>query len=103
MQSNPSQSAVHGKFRHLMFCFMPLLLFVLLGLGIYERGYWLLLPTVFLLGVVPFLDLITGWQDDREYEKTDFSRFELALLHWNTRFYAIFYIASVVYFAMTIR
>src|SRR5205814_1181185 len=65
MQSNASRTAAKsGKFSHLAFCFLPLLLFVLLALGLLGRGYWLLLPILFLQVTGPLLDLLTGWQDD---------------------------------------
>ena len=62
-----------GKYRHLAFCFLPQLLFILLALGVFGRGYWLLLPALFLLVVVPLLDTLTGWQDDVHFQKSDFS------------------------------
>jgi len=92
-----------GKYRHMACCCLPQLLFVLLALGIYRGGCWLALPLVFLLAIVPLLDLLTGWQDDGSFKKHDFSRAELAVLHWNTRLFAIGYMAVVVYFALTIR
>lgn len=82
---------------------MPLSLFVMLGIGVYLRNWWLLLPIVFLQVVVPALDLITGWQDRTNFEKKDFSSFETSLLHWNTRLYAICYMTAVVSFAMNIH
>ena len=90
MQSNPPPSAATpGKHRHIAFCFLPQVLFVLLALGVYERGYWLTLPIVFLMVVVPMLDLVTGWQDNGHFEKGAFSRFDTFLLNWNTRLYAL--------------
>lgn len=53
--------------------------------------------------VVPGMDLITGWQDDGQFEKNEFTPPEVSLLHWNTRIYALFYMAVVIYFAMSIR
>lgn len=94
---------MHGKYRHIAFCFLPQMLFVLTAAGIFGRGWWFLLPILFLNVVVPLLDLFTGWQDDVRFEKSDFSRFELSLLHWNTRLYALFYMGTVIYFAMTIQ
>lgn len=82
---------------------MPLSLFVLLGVGVCERGWWLLLPIVFLQVIVPLLDWITGWQDTVKFEREDFSKFEIFLFHWNTRLYAICYMTAVVYFAMNIH
>jgi alkane 1-monooxygenase len=85
------------------FCFLPLVLFVLVALGVYGRGLWFLLPIAFLQVVVPLLDLLTGWQDDAHFEKKDFSHIEVFLFNWNTRLYALFYMASVIYFALTIH
>src|SRR5436189_5595874 len=83
------------KYRHLAFCLLPQMLFVLLGLGLFwGRGYWLLMPTVFLLVVVPLLDLLTGWQDTEHFSLETFSPAEISLLHWNTRLYALLYIGS---------
>jgi alkane 1-monooxygenase len=82
--------------RHIAFCFLPQMLFVLLALGTYYRGYWLLLPVLFLLVVVPLLDTLTGWQDDAHFSKNDFSRLDTFLLHWNTRLYAVFYLTAVI-------
>ncbi len=104
MQSNPSQSVVmRGKYRHIAFCFFPQLLFVLLALGVFGRGYWLLLPILFVLVVVPLLDLLTGWQDNAHFDKNDFSRAEISLLHGNTRLYGLFYMGTIIWFAMHIR
>jgi hypothetical protein len=65
MQSKKIESeAVSGKYRHITFCFLPQLLFVLLVLGVLGGGYWLLIPILFLLVVLPVLDLLTGWQDN---------------------------------------
>ncbi len=102
--SNPAQSvAARGKYRHIVFCFFPQLLFVLIALGVFGRGYWLLLPILFVLIVVPLLDLLTGWQDTAHFDKNDFSRAEISLLHWNTRLYALFYMGAIIWFAMHIR
>jgi alkane 1-monooxygenase len=100
--SSPS-GAMSGKYRHLTFCFMPQLLFVLVALGVRGGGYWLSLPIIFLLFIVPLLDLLTGWQDNVHFDKNNFSPLEISLLHWNTRLYALFYMGMVIYFAMTIR
>ncbi len=104
MQPNPSPSVkTPGKYRHVAFCFLPQVLFVLMALGIYGRGHWLSLPIVFLLVVVPMLDLLTGWQDNGHFEKSSFSRFDTFLLNWNTRLYALLYMAAVIYLAANIR
>ncbi len=103
MNSNNSESAAKsGNYGHLAFCFLPLLLFVLLALGTLGRGYWLLLPSLFLLVLLPLLDLLTGWQDDVQFDKNDFSLAETSMLHWNPRLYALFYMGSVIYLAMSI-
>src|SRR5437016_4807596 len=103
MQSNTSERlAKSGKYGHMACCFLPLLLFVLLVVGILGGGYWLLLPSLFLLVVMPLLDLLTGWQDDVHFEKNDFSPAEISLLHWNPRLYALFYMGSVIYLAMSL-
>jgi alkane 1-monooxygenase len=104
VQSSQSQSVVTGRKYGLIFvCFMPQLLFVLVAVGIWGRGYWFALPIVFLMVIVPALDLLTGWQDNTVIDKSEFSRFEISLLHWNTRLYAIFYVTAVVWFAMNLH
>src|SRR2546421_4251833 len=103
MQSNASKTvAKSGKFSHLAFCSLPLLVFVLLALGLLGRGYWILLPILFLQVAAPLLDLLTGCQDDVQYEKNDFSSAQTSLLHWNPRLYALLYMGSVVYVAMSL-
>ncbi|HWF20423.1 MAG TPA: fatty acid desaturase [Verrucomicrobiae bacterium] len=104
MQSSPHPSvAKRGKYRHIALCFLPQMVCVLVAVGILEKGYWLLLPILFLQVVVPLLDLITGWQDGAHFDKSDFSPVEESLLFWNVRLYALFYMTTVVYFAMSIR
>jgi len=98
-----SKVSVSGKYKHLVFCFLPLLLFVTLALGVLGRGYWLLLPIAFLLAVLPVLDLVTGWQDNVHFEKSDFSRLEISLFNWNPRLYALLYMAAITWLAMNIR
>ncbi len=88
--------------RHVMFCFLPHALFVLLALGIWGGGWWLMLPIIFLQVALPMLDWLTGWQDDGQYEKADFSALQVSLLQWNTRLYAVFYMASIVWLAMSL-
>jgi alkane 1-monooxygenase len=87
----------NGKYRHIAACFLPQVPFVLLAVGAYYRGYWLLLPALFLLIVIPLLDTLTGWQDNVQFQKTDFSSAETFFLHWNTRLYAIFYITALLW------
>jgi alkane 1-monooxygenase len=83
---------------------MPQFLFVLMASSfILGEGYWFLLPTVFLLVIVPLLDLVTGWQDNIHFDRADFSAGEISLLQWNTRIYALLYLATVIYVAMSIR
>ena len=102
--SNAANTAVKsGKHRHLFFCFLPLSIFVLLGLGIRGGGYWLLLPIVFLFLVVPLLDLVTGWQDTVHFESGDFTPLETSLLNWNTRLYALLHMGFVIYLARSIN
>ena len=97
MRSTVAESAPSsGKYRHFAFCFLPQIQFVLLAVGAFYGGYWILLPAVYLLAVVPLLDRLTGWHDNVEFQKSDFSSFELFLLHWNTRLYAICYVAAVL-------
>src|SRR3954466_11963129 len=84
-----------GKYRHIAFCFLPQSVFVLLAVGASYRGYWFLLPVLFLLIVVPLLDTVTGWQDDSHFERKDFSSADKSLLRWNTRLYAVFYLVAV--------
>lgn len=104
MQSPTSKIvAKSGKYWHVAFCSLPLLLIVLFVLGLRGRGYWLLLPVVFLQLVAPLLDLLTGWQDDVQYDKNDFSRAQVTLLNWNARLYALFYMGAVIYVAMSLH
>src|SRR5262245_24780424 len=104
MQAKNSESLVRGeKYGHMAFCFLPLLLFALLAFGILGGSNWLLLPSVFLLVVVPLLDLLTGWQDNRHFEKNDFSPAETSVLRWNPRLYAMLYMGSVIYVAMSLE
>src|SRR5687768_14343871 len=96
---NPTVSAngpSKGKYRHIGLCFLPQLLFVLLAVGVFYRVFWLLAPALFLVVVVPLIETLTGWQDDGQFHKNDFSAMDLFLLHWTTRLYAIFYVTSVV-------
>jgi len=81
---------------------MPLFLFVPLALGVCLRGWWLWLPIVFLQVVVPLLDWLTGWKDETNFEKKDFSAFEIFLLRWNTRLYVIGYMTAVVSVAINL-
>jgi hypothetical protein len=101
--SSSAGQAKSAMNRHVLFCFLPHALFVMLALGLWGGGWWLLLPILFLQVALPLLDWITGWQDDGHFEKFDFSAGQLALLHWNTRLYALFYMASVVYLAMSLN
>ena len=87
----------YGKCQHIVSCFLPQVPLVLLVVGLFYRGYWLLLPAIFLLLIVPLLDLLTGWQDDVQFRRSDFSSAETFLLRWNTRLYAIFYLAAVIF------
>ncbi|HYF36289.1 MAG TPA: fatty acid desaturase [Prosthecobacter sp.] len=92
-----------SKQRHILACLLPQLLILTMVAGIWGGGFWLLLPTVFLMVAIPALDLLTGWQDTQTFEKSDFTKTDLAILHWNTRLYAIFYVAIIIYLAATIR
>jgi len=97
MDSTAEQSAPNqAKYRHILASFLPHIPLLLLGLGIVYRGYWLLLPALFLLLAVPLLDTLTAWQDDAAFQKTDFSRSDTFLFNWNTRAYAIFYLIAVL-------
>jgi alkane 1-monooxygenase len=91
------------KYRHLMACCLPLSVFVLLWLGLHVGGYWLLLPIVFLMVLIPLLDLITGWQDTLHFDTEDFSFLEVSLLNWNTRLFALLHMGFIIYLAMSIR
>jgi len=92
-----------GKYRHIAFCFLPQLVFGLFALGIFGRSYWFLLPILFLLVIVPLLDLLTGWQDNAHFDKNNFSPAETSLLQWNTRLYALLYMGAVTCLAITIH
>jgi alkane 1-monooxygenase len=101
--AHPPGMVSTGRAAHVAFCLTPQLLFVLLGLATVERGYWFLLPSLFLLVVFPFLDLLTGWQDDANFQKKDFSPLQIFLLNWNTRLYAGLHVAAVIYFTINIH
>jgi alkane 1-monooxygenase len=92
----PESAPTPGRYRHFGFCFLPLIPITLLAVGALYRGYWILLPAVFLLVVVPLLDTVTGWQDDGQFQKSDFCPIQVFLLRWNTRLYAILYVTAVV-------
>src|SRR5262249_49578247 len=97
MNPNGSEGPARtGKSLHVALCCLPQLLFVLLGAGLYFRGYWLLLPVIFLLLLVPMLDTVTGWQDTIALPKEAFSRADIFLLHWNTRLYGVLYMAAMI-------
>ena len=101
MSETASESASNrgGRLGHFASCFLPHVPFVLLLVGLVYGGYWLLLPAFYFMVIVPALDAVTGWQDEVEFQKSEFSRFELFLLHSNTRFYAIFYLAALLWIA----
>jgi len=92
-----------GKLRHVAFCFLPHLLFIMLAVGLIGRGWWLLAPPLLLQVILPLLDLFTGWQDDVHFEREAFSPWEIFMLRWNTRLYAIFYMGTVSWVALNIR
>jgi len=103
-QSTPLRAeGKRGAWSHVVCCLLPQLPLVLFGLGIWGRGYWLLVLPLFLLVVVPLLDLISGWQDDARFEREDFSPVARWLLNWNTRIYALVYMAAIIYVATSIR
>jgi len=91
-----SRASVLWKYAHLLLCWLPLSLFGLLALGVLGGGYWLLLPTLFLLALLPLLDFLTGWQDTACFEKTDLSAAEISFLNWSPRSFAILYIGSLI-------
>lgn len=102
LASDPTRTARKGKFRHVASCLLPQMLIGLLVLGIWRGGFWLMPLTVFLMVLVPILDLLTGWQDDEHFETSDFSRAQVVLLRWNTRLYAVGYMAALVYVVLNI-
>ena len=89
--------------RHVRWCLLPLVLFALLGIGMAGGQWWTSLPVVFLLVVVPGLDLLTGWQDDGHFAQKHFARVELAVLRWNVRLYAVLNIACVILLTLTVE
>lgn len=105
MQNTAEEKRVKkpGKSQHVAWCYLPHVQFIFLGLGVFLGGYWLLLPLLFLLVIVPLLDTLTGWQDTAHFEKIQFGPIALFLLHWNTRLYAIFYMATVIWLAIYIE
>ena len=102
MPSHSSESVGKlGKHWHVAFCSLPLVLPLLFIAGLVGRGLWLSLPILFLLGAAPLLDLLTGWQDNVQFEKSDFSRTQIFFLHWYARLYAVFYMGAIVYVALS--
>ncbi|SKA95105.1 alkane 1-monooxygenase [Prosthecobacter debontii] len=92
-----SPSVTPGAWPHVLACLMPLTLFIPAALGIAYGGLWMALtPACMLLGV-PLLDTLTGWQDSGHFRKEDFQPFQVALLRWNTRLYALLYMATVLW------
>jgi len=96
-------SSVPRKYPHMLWCWLPLSLFGLLALGILGGSYWMLLPVVFLLVVLPLLDLLTGWQDTAYFQKKDFSPAEISFLNWSPRLYALLYMGTVFWLTMNVR
>lgn len=88
--------------RHVAWCCLPQAMFLLLALGLWGGGPWLVLPLAVLLVGVPALDLLTGWQDDGRYERGQFSRRHVFVLNWNTRLYAVLHVAAVTWLAANI-
>jgi len=102
-QGRISSSYSFGKYSHLLWCWLPSSVFALLALGVWGRGYWLLLPALFLLGLLPLLDLLTGWQDTASFEKRDFSSADVSFLSWSPRMYALLYLGSLIWLMMNVR
>jgi alkane 1-monooxygenase len=98
-----SHAGERSKYPHLLLCWLPPSLFGLLALGVLGGGYWLLLPSLFLLGVLPLLDFLTGWQDTAYFEKADFSPVEISWLSWSPRLYAVLYLGSLIWLTTNIR
>jgi alkane 1-monooxygenase len=96
-------NAVSRKRRHVRWCLLPQLVFVSFAVAVVGGGLWSALPVVLLLVVMPVLDLVTGWQDNRRFEKKDFGPVELAVLRWNPRLYAVLNIAAVLYVALSVE
>lgn len=85
-----------GVARHVAWCCLPQVLFLLLAVGLLQGGgMWWLLPLGVLLVVVPALDWLTGWQDDATYGREAFTAGHRFILAWNTRLYALLYMGSV--------
>jgi alkane 1-monooxygenase len=104
MQLNTAKNiATYRRLRHIAFCFLPHIPIALLVLGVWLGGYYLLLPTLFLQIAVPLLDLFTGWKDSDPFQENDFSPIELSLLQWNTRLYALFYMALVIWLVSSLE
>lgn len=89
--------------RHIVWCYLPHSVFVLLAGGIWLNGYWLLAPFLFLIILVPLLDTLTKWQDDAEFDKNAFSHPQILLLNWNTRLYALLYIVSITFLCLNLH
>lgn len=103
MHAREPESVGVSTSRHVGWCLLPQMLFVLFGIGVWRGGWWTALPVVFLLLVVPALDWLTGWQDDARFARSDFSGFEQAVLRSNVRIYAVLSIASVGYVIASIE
>jgi hypothetical protein len=88
---------------HFLWCLLPQLVFVAFAIGVLARGLWCALPVVLLLVVLPGLDLVTGWQDDRQPRVNDFGPLELAMLRWNPRLYAALNVAALLFVTLSVK
>lgn len=95
--------AASRKRRHVGWCLLPQLVFVSFAAGLIGGGLWSALPVVFMLAIVPALDVLTGWQDDRHFEAKDFGTFELALLRGSPRLYAVLNVAFVLFVTLHVE
>jgi alkane 1-monooxygenase len=98
MNANPESRAA----RHVAWCLLPQLLFVLWSMGLWAGQGWTALPVLFLLVAVPTLDWLTRWQDDARFMPTDFGAFPRAVLRWNVRIYAVLSVASVSFVTLSV-
>jgi alkane 1-monooxygenase len=88
---------------HVAWCLLPQVIVVLFAAGLGGRGAWLGLPVVVLLTVLPSLDLLTRWQDDRRFEPRDFGRLATVVLRSNVRLYAICDVLLVIFATTLVR
>lgn len=77
-------------------------LFLGLGFGLYARGIWLLSPLFFIYGIVPLMDAITT-KDKHNFRLEDFSKFQISVLRFSPKGFALLYILSVIAYGISAK